>query len=312
MIPVQNQHTQPVQLCPILTTDLNTLIKSCNSKGTLLRIAAIVSAVALVVLFAGMAAIYLTLLATPPTWAMLLSLAAGFAAMKGLNCWKQGSEEFAQSASLKQITQEMSDIGQWGTPEIEAYFEEQQLTLETITENPLIMDALREINDEPLKALLPLIARERVLKKELAPLKEIADIHIQKVRKHEDPQIIQMCLTNAIENREGIAFNIFSRALLLQNLLKPDHIIAFGEHKDGEVLLVDRINDDASLLGRITMKDSQARTIEYVSMHPFINQIPRNFYTPTAPAARGVNSLTVDRLNLIEPSEARNRIFGDQ
>jgi len=83
-----------------------------------------------------------------------------------LNLWQQGRIHFENSASLKEISQEIIEINHWGIPEIEAYFEENDLHIEEITNDTDIMNALKELNPEPLKALIPLIAREIVLSKQ--------------------------------------------------------------------------------------------------------------------------------------------------
>jgi hypothetical protein len=325
MIPaVQNS---PIHLCSILTDDLDSKITSHNVKGTLYRVAAIVSAIVLVAIFGAMSAVYLALLATPPTWTLLVSLCVALAATKGLGFWKMGGAEFTQRAQLKEITQKLDEISNWTTPQVQLYFTNNNLEdqLETLEDNASLMALLEEKSPgAPLKALLPLIARELLLASETTNLERLASEHIggiedveteveggesvitqeevgfNKFKQH--PELESRYFSKGVESREELCFTLMRRAILLQNLTMPDRNFDF----DGAAQLWDIDHQENGPIGKCEMKGSESRAIEYSSLALTGIDRPRNFYIS---ANEEKAPLTTDQLALLSPREIRPLVF---
>ena len=327
----------PTKLCANLTVDLNGAVSSHNRKGTMYRVAAILSAVALVAIFTAMTSVYLGLIASPPVWALIVGIFTALAATKGLAFWKKGGEQFAEAASIKEITNKMTEIEGWGTDQITQYFADRNLNLGLLTESPDRMALLEEKSPgQPLKALLPLIARELALEKETAILKRreinhIGGLNIPENRPaleagaelgpiteepeedvsgfnkyHQTPELEYAYFVKGVESREKLSFNLFQRAVLLQNLLQPETNFAFDQVSVSQIDLWQEGSAIQGPIGNCVMKGVEGRAIEYSSILLSGIDRPRNFYFSTTP---GKEPITTDHISELQAHQLRAEMF---
>lgn len=255
----------PVKLSIDLTENVNSRISSLNLKGTLLKIAAIVSAVALVLIFSGMSMIYLGLIVSPPVWGVAIALLSGLAAFKGLNLWSQGNASFAESASLTKIAEKIKTLDSYSEDDVRNYFQENKL--HALDER--IIEALAKINSEaPLMALVPLIAQELVLKDSSDQFAATVKEHTTGIERHRDKPIVEAEYINLIMlNRMKIAVTTIARALVLQGIQMPEHKFEIlVSSSTGKQEIFDTTDPHGTSCGRIISKSLEHVANSYLAI----------------------------------------------
>lgn len=297
------QTPQPLQLDQLYTNSLNSQICKHQLKGTLLRVAAIVCAIAAGIIFAAASFISLGLLATPPTWLIAAGMITAFAATQGLSLWGRANPEFEQAADLKTIAAKAEEIKDWQEPQIAAYFAERGLTLTTVTTNDRVMEALRKINSEhPLQVLLPVIARELVQENDAQKMQELLTKYKTDFPKHFDDQFTHHYFNTIIQAQETLALTLFKQACDLHTLQHPDQRVVIN---DKNVYGLVQENEIKTLVA-LHAKDASDRAIEYATASLLEIAHPRLFIEFPVQEA----NLTVEQITQLTPQMIRQRIFG--
>jgi hypothetical protein len=287
-------------LCSHLKVNLNNEVSSLNCSGTFHRLAAIVCLVAFAAIATLASAIYLGLLATPPTWAIIAGLGIGFLSMKGIDIWKQGSARFQEAESLQKIVDkerelEREEIGQW-------------LLARNIVINPEAMPHLREKRpDAPLKALIPLIARFLLEEEAAAALKQRAQENLGRVRDQQNPELQREHFFEGMKAYDTAAKTKFSCAQLLQNIQEPTTEFLIQKDELGNIRLLKReeLGEIPTEVGRHRPVSFDNRVIEHVQVPGLLPSQPHNFFQP-----EGRPPITLEVLYDLPIQNLRGWIFG--
>jgi hypothetical protein len=316
------------KLCPKLIEDPQDIATSHNLKGFLYRTAALISALAIVVIFAGITALYLGMIPDLPTWAAAAALVSAMIFLKGMGLWSYGTQQYDQANEYQQIADKMILLSQegglrdWTVEQIEAFFREQNLQL---PRSPEVLEALqrrapynyrgRNIylhleRDHAFLALRPLIARYKVLGEQAEKLKEIYEQNLRGALELNFPnnavkeELELMHWFSAMNTAEELAFTRLKSAIILQNLQFPDRDYSFqAEELNGEsfpkICLMELIEDCA--VGVLRKKSKETRAIDYIANRPrvFFEGITGNPIPP----------ITLDDFIGSEPKQIRARIF---
>jgi hypothetical protein len=256
------------RLCQTLLENPQEIANSYNCRGHLYKIAAIICAVALVAIFTGAMAIYLGMVAELPGWGVALALIAAMGAMKGLDLWGVGSEQFAEGVEYQAYADKYKEIGGWGEAEIQNFYVQEQLL---VADRPIPftvhqINALREKSPvEPLLALLPLIARYKVLAEKCIHLDQRYQENKQMAAHNYADGQVKMELEHtffALQLSEDLAFTKIRQAIFLENLVYPTHECRL-EETDRGIAVKDQLYDDP--VGYVQKKAPLLRTLDYIA-----------------------------------------------
>ncbi len=136
-----------------------------HSKAMAYKVLATITYVAIVAIVAAVLVVSLglgTVTGTLPFVMFGLAITTPFLAMGAAKLREKGSELSERAQIEKGVAKELKDISSWRTAEIEQFFRDHNWSLEDVP-----MEALKLVcKNEPLRALLPLIARYKYHVKE--------------------------------------------------------------------------------------------------------------------------------------------------
>jgi hypothetical protein len=266
------------QLCRSLVEDPQEIANSHVFKGTLYRIASVISAIAMVAIFTGSMALYLGLIASPPTWIVAISLISALACMQGLGLWHVGTDRFAKAHDYQLIADQLNKdeaeggIRDWDPPKIAAFFQEQEL--------PGLL--------APDTRLLPLIARYRVLTEQAKKVRGDFEENIRLANPQEE-ELEMMHRFTAMNKAENLAFIQLKRAVILENLRFPEEEYEFSTNA---------LTVNGQPQGSLLRKDVQMRAVDYIAdrAHVFFVNLQQQ-------------EMTLEDFRGSEPKDLRRRIF---
>jgi hypothetical protein len=287
----------PIQLCPALYMDHYREINREEVKGVLYRIVGIISYVAFFILFGSMCAVYLGLLALP-TWVAIALPFAALLTLRGRTLFNRGIAASAKATFLEKIKHEMNLISGWTRTEIVRYFGNRALSIEQVENNAPVMEALRQIErEEPLRALIPLVAESLVKEQEEASL--LAQIQALGPEPTDHATTIE-----TFRLAQNIAWNAVSSAITLQMLQQPMRNLGIYRINSTQVQILEEIDGQNILIGHCSFDPAR-----YQDENEGVDY-PRNFYFPRDRHERPV--LDEETLTQLDVSEVRERIFGDE
>lgn len=291
------------KLCTTLLEDPQEIANSHNCKGYLCKIAAVVAAVALVAIFTGAMALYLGMIADLPGWAVAIALISAMGCMKGLEFWGTGNQQFREAAVYQAFADKYNELkGSYGVPEIGQFLIDQHVIneLDDLTFTDEEIEALKQKSGEenPLLALLPVIARYQVLDEQTRNLGVRVGENAQKaIENHvngQDELELQHAFTH-LQLSEDLAFKRLNQAILLENLLYPTEEYELKETDRGMALT---ISGEEGPLGLVKRKDTMIRTLDYIA-----NRIPAFFISEEG------TKLSVANMLENHPNAIRQTIF---
>jgi len=285
------------RLCIELLEDPQEVAFSYNCKGYFYKIVAALSAAALAAIFTGALAIYLGAV-TASGWA-LLPLIASIGCVKGLDLWKAGNEQFEKASLYSDFADRYNEIKDWSSEQIREFFLDQRIVA-IDQENDAYKALIEKSPDQPLKTLLPLIARCEVLNRrfqeEYPKIDENERIAEEHHLSQEDDLELKHILIS-IGLLEKLAFSQLTLSMYLQNLTHPTTQYILEKTPRGTAL---KIKGEDELLGLIKTKDPVMRLPDY-----FKDRDPVFFIREDHPE----DYLCLDEMMDNQPRENRRLIF---
>ncbi len=305
------QGAQSPLLCRRLLEDPQEIANSHHCKGTLYRVASIISALAMVAIFTSSMAVYLGLMAMPPTFIVAIGLISAFVCMQGLSLWHSGTTQFVKANEYQLVADKLNTddadggVRDWDAQKIGAFFREQNLLPHLFT--PEALEAIPK--DHQLFKLLPLIAYYKVLTEQAEKIKRAFDENIRCAEEFDGPNQEELEMRHrftAMNKAEELAFIQLNRAVILENLKFPEQEYGFGvvelqeELEDGteEIILANGLKIDGQSQGVLNKKQIQMRALDYIVGRDrvfFVNRLN--------------DPITLEDFRESEPKDMRARLF---
>jgi hypothetical protein len=268
--------SNPPRICSLARLDLASAIQSAEIKGNVYRTIGFIAAIAFIAIFVFIGATYFALIA-PPSFILASLPIAAVACLKAAAIIVESKESFKEADVYKRIQEKLTLISDWQRPQIVEYLTAKGISVVQIESDAETLHAMAGIcADEPLKALLPLIARSKALSSERA---ELLALHAQlqeafHLSEH-DPQLHSRIAKKTMENGEQMALNNFYRAVSLRNLAQPTREYILKKSDPLQIDFCEEINGQEVKIGICRLDAARADSSTDIPI-----EYPRNFYFP--------------------------------
>lgn len=246
------RNTPPIKLNPYLTESPEKNASKLRSKALAYNVLSKITMVAVVAICAVVLAVSLGIGTASGTFPLILvglAIATPFLSM-GASKLHMKQTECAQKADIEQkVFEEFKIISDWKTPEIEQFFQKHNLSLDKLP-----IEELKKLNDEPLKALLPLIARFNYLHRTALELEERALVNYRERDQSDENEIRVQARRIALEIHNYMVIpKLFDAAVMLISIANPVFQMKreeIGSFKDFQMWAFDRLlsNNDEFFL----------------------------------------------------------------
>jgi len=211
--------TQPIAtsadlLSRFLTEKPDEKVKSHACKSRLYQVAMVVAAIGAMAILGSVSAVYLGLLgeATLSGWATLAAFVGSIVLLQGVDTFaKWQISEQKETRWYQKLNTELQSVQNWDEVAIRQFFADRRHPIQTLEPNTLTI--LEKINrSRPLLALLPLIARCRLVEKATEKW----------AHKEQAQKVAMQQLSHLPQNFQGPLLNIH-KALAARAVQKQEH-----------------------------------------------------------------------------------------